>query len=194
MNKTETKQVLDALKYARRMVRASECDIAFIDANIALCEADLARVVEPVARCKYCDDTGDVHGIDGEWRGVCTACDASKKDAVLQASIDFIRELTGMEPPPIEVAPPETFQPFKTFAETVCAIFTTPQEAAAQPSQAADLRDAERYRWLRDQDDRSDAFCMYGRNGAWGECGHMEIGSELLDEVIDDAMAKAVKP
>ena len=57
---------------------------------------------------------------------------AANKDAVLQASIDFIRELTGMEPPPIEVAPPETFQPFKTFADKVCAIFATPQ-AAAQP-------------------------------------------------------------
>lgn len=25
---------------------------------------------EPV-RCPYCDDTGDVHSIDGEWRGTC---------------------------------------------------------------------------------------------------------------------------
>lgn len=22
-------------------------------------------------RCPYCDDTGDVHSIDGEWRGTC---------------------------------------------------------------------------------------------------------------------------
>src|SRR4051794_26641961 len=22
-------------------------------------------------RCEYCDGTGDVHGIDGEWRGTC---------------------------------------------------------------------------------------------------------------------------
>lgn len=22
-------------------------------------------------RCEYCDDTGDVHSIDGEWRGIC---------------------------------------------------------------------------------------------------------------------------
>lgn len=29
------------------------------------------------AACKYCDGTGDVHGADGEWRGVCTACDAA---------------------------------------------------------------------------------------------------------------------
>lgn len=28
---------------------------------------------EPVA-CQYCDNTGDVHSIDGEWRGKCTEC------------------------------------------------------------------------------------------------------------------------
>lgn len=26
---------------------------------------------EPTKRCPNCDDTGDVHSIDGEWRGVC---------------------------------------------------------------------------------------------------------------------------
>lgn len=30
-----------------------------------------ASTVEP-KRCPYCDDTGDVHGLDGEWRGRCT--------------------------------------------------------------------------------------------------------------------------
>lgn len=35
-------------------------------------------------RCEYCDGTGDVHGIDGEWRGECTECktpDAPVSDA-----------------------------------------------------------------------------------------------------------------
>ena len=60
--------------------------------------------------------------------------EAAKKDAVLQASIDFIRELTGMEPPPIEVAPSDTFKPFKTFTDKVCAIFSTPPATqAAEP-------------------------------------------------------------
>lgn len=26
--------------------------------------------------CAYCGDSGDVHSIDGEWRGICTECDA----------------------------------------------------------------------------------------------------------------------
>ena len=51
---------------------------------------------------------------------------AQQKDAVLQASLDFISTLTGMTPPPIEVAPPEVFAPFKAFADRVCAIFSQP--------------------------------------------------------------------
>lgn len=57
--------------------------------------------------------------------------EAFKKDAVFQASIDFIRELTGMEPPPIEVAPLDTFKPFKTFTDKVCSIFATPPATQA---------------------------------------------------------------
>jgi hypothetical protein len=33
---------------------------------------DVARGVQPApARCEYCDGTGDVHSLDGEWRGSC---------------------------------------------------------------------------------------------------------------------------
>lgn len=49
-------------------------------------------------------------------------------------------------------------------------------------------KDAERYQWLREQDDHSPVFCMYGSNGPWGECGHSDIYGELLDKSIDDAM------
>lgn len=41
-------------------------------------EAALSQTMQPQAApsdavrpCEYCDDTGDVHGLDGEWRGVC---------------------------------------------------------------------------------------------------------------------------
>lgn len=37
------------------------------------------------ARCQYCDGTGDVHSIDGEWRGECTECDAAKSKATAPA-------------------------------------------------------------------------------------------------------------
>lgn len=92
---------------------------------------------------------------------------AQRKDAVLQASIDFIAALTGMKPPPIEIAPPETFQPFRDFTERVCQIFdntshtadglTTKTEAPA--SQATKDVLAERQRqisvegWTPEHDD-----------------------------------------
>ena len=36
--------------------------------------------------CQHCDDTGDVHGVDGEWRGVCS-CPAGKR----MVSNNFLR-------------------------------------------------------------------------------------------------------
>lgn len=42
----------------------------------------VVHVVPP--RCGYCDGTGDVHSLDGEWRGVCTECEDG---AALRASI-----------------------------------------------------------------------------------------------------------
>lgn len=54
---------------------------------------------------------------------------AAKKDAVFSASIEFIGTLTGMKPPPIEVAPPEILKPFRDFTEKVCSIFAAPQPA-----------------------------------------------------------------
>lgn len=47
---------------------------------------------------------------------------AAERDELFQAAIDFIRTLTGMEPPPIEVAPPDVFAPFHAFVNTVQAI------------------------------------------------------------------------
>lgn len=57
---------------------------------------------------------------------------AAERDELLQAAIDFIRTLTGMEPPPIEVAPPEVFAPFREFVDKVQAItnrYSVPQPA-----------------------------------------------------------------
>ena len=47
---------------------------------------------------------------------------AAQRDELLQAAIDFIGTLTGMTPPPIEVAPPEVFAPFYEFVDRVQAI------------------------------------------------------------------------
>lgn len=58
-----------------------------------------------------------------------TLRDAAQRDALLQASLDFISTLTGMTPPPIEVAPPEVFAPFFAFVDRVQEI-TAPAGAA----------------------------------------------------------------
>jgi hypothetical protein len=55
--------------------------------------------------------------------------------------------------------------------------------------QTRDARDAARYRWLRKQEDDAEVFCVYGKNGPWGECGHSDITEELLDSTIDAAMS-----
>lgn len=45
---------------------------------------------EPAARCKSCDDTGDVHDQTGEWRGICScvAGDAIRAPAPGQARVN----------------------------------------------------------------------------------------------------------
>ena len=50
MNKTETKSVLDALKRTINGYEAWGCGTQFIEDAIAICEASIARVVEPVGR------------------------------------------------------------------------------------------------------------------------------------------------
>ena len=47
-----------------------------------------AALNQPAKACEYCDDTGDVHSIDGEWRGECTVCDANKAKAAQQVESD----------------------------------------------------------------------------------------------------------
>lgn len=42
-------------------------------------------------KCKTCGDSGDVHTIDGEWRGECTACDAAEI-LRMRATIDLLTE------------------------------------------------------------------------------------------------------
>jgi hypothetical protein len=66
--------------------------------------------------------------------------------------------------------------------------------AAPASQERADAgKDAARYRWLREQDDSGPLFVMYGSNGTWGECGHSDIYGELLDESIDEEIAKEAK-
>ena len=78
---------------------------------------------------------------------------ASQRDELLQVALDFIGTLTGMSPPPIEVAPPEVFAPFYDFVDRVQAI------TSAAPAAPADALDAERWRYAMDWDNKEFAVC-----------------------------------
>lgn len=41
------------------------------------------------ARCEYCDDTGDVHGLDGEWKGSCV-CPAGRAPVQAEAASPWV--------------------------------------------------------------------------------------------------------
>lgn len=87
-DKTSLPGAADAIERARRACYGRYgSDTTEINVGV-LCElinALSAPAVETVAvqeaakACEYCDDTGDVHGFDGEWRGrcICPAADAS---------------------------------------------------------------------------------------------------------------------
>ena len=116
----------------------------------------LAAAPRPPAaqeRCPHCDDTGDVHGQDGEWRGVCT-CPAGKG-----ATLEQLNEINGLAQPygylvgnlpngnmEVQRTPP-------TFAQSVCnncaPVYTMPPRPAAQErkpltdEQISDMRGAD---------------------------------------------------
>lgn len=68
---------------------------------------ELNATQQPEPPCAYCDGTGDVHSIDGEWRGICTECEAGKRlaaqqqeppaDLVRDAELVKLLELAGYE-------------------------------------------------------------------------------------------------
>ena len=83
----------------------------------------------PIVGCHECYITHDL--------GACATAQpavepvaslAAQRDALLQVALDFIGTLTGMSPPPIEIAPPEVFAPFYAFVDRVQAI-TSPAPA-----------------------------------------------------------------
>lgn len=47
---------------------------------------------------------------------------AVERDELLQVALNFIETLTGMQPPPIEIAPPEVFAPFRDFVDRIQAV------------------------------------------------------------------------
>lgn len=95
-----------------------------------LYKAILAAAPKADQRCEYCDGTGDVHRIDGEWLGECTMCDAAPKAEPVQGPVAVCRDGYG------------TIDWYRVPSGG------TKLYAAPQPV-SDDARDAARYRWLR---------------------------------------------
>lgn len=68
---------------------------------------------------------------------------AAQRDALLQAAIDFVGTLTGMTPPPIEVAPPQVFAPFREFVSKVEDIVGTDTPDMMDGGSAFPMQDAQ---------------------------------------------------
>lgn len=111
---------------------------------------------------------------------------ANIEDEVFQASIDFIGTLTGMEPPPIEVAPPEVFAPFHEFTKKVMSI--TAVDRATVLGLIERVREAEqdaaRYRWIR----RHERFHIAVGDDADAVFSSAADEPEDLDDAIDCAL------
>lgn len=76
----------DAPDSAGRLLGYADQVVARVDAALdSPLSAQAAPKVLDEQRCEYCDGTGDVHSIDGQWRGECTAC---KPEAKAQAVPD----------------------------------------------------------------------------------------------------------
>lgn len=59
--------------------------------------------VQETARCEYCDGTGDVHAIDGEWRGYCS-CGAGATIRALPAVQPKVKPLVWVSEGPWDKA------------------------------------------------------------------------------------------
>jgi hypothetical protein len=123
-----------------------------------------AEALKVPGRCEYCDDTGDVHGIDGEWRGRCTCKAGSGSDgaAPLPLSDRQIVQAYRTTPGLLHFL---SFQAGARWAEAEALRLASPDTAAAQPA---------------DKDIQ-----------AWGDRNAIKQGLDELRVMVDDARSLA---
>lgn len=61
-------------------------------------EHDSILAAQSAERCKYCDDTGDVHSITGDWRGRCKCKSGEYTDIVSDGGMDPRKQAQAAEP------------------------------------------------------------------------------------------------
>jgi len=115
---------------------------------------------------------------------------AVERDELLQVALNFIETLTGMQPPPIEIAPPEVFAPFRDFVDRIQAVTDRRNSPLRKQKPPTDqqIAYAKRYEWLRSRD--LDAI---GSGGAFAGMTpeNVVLNDVDLDAAIDAAMEHA---
>jgi hypothetical protein len=115
---------------------------------------------------------------------------AVERDELQQVALNFIETLTGMQPPPIEIAPPEVFAPFRDFVDRIQAVTDRRNSTLRKHKPPADqqIAYAKRYEWLRSRN--LDAISSGGVfAGMMPE--NVVLNDVDLDAAIDAAMERA---
>ena len=112
---------------------------------------------------------------------------AVERDELLQVALNFIETLTGMQPPPIEIAPPEVFAPFQDFVDRIQAVTDRRNSPLRKQKPPTDqqIAYAKRYEWLRSRD--LDAI---GSGGVFAGMTpeNVVVNGEDLDAAVDAAI------
>lgn len=115
---------------------------------------------------------------------------AVERDELLKVALNFIETLTGMQPPPIEIAPPEVFAPLRDFVDRIQAVTDrrNSQLRKQKPPTDQQIAYAKRYEWLRSRN--LDAISSGGVfAGMTPE--NVVLNDVDLDAAIDAAMERA---
>ena len=137
--------------------------------------------------CEYCDGTGDVHSIDGEWRGSCACATkmVSNTESVLRQFLTADGYIAECDIPTICATLSAVNQSATTeLSGNSGDLALRQQYEGACIAANANARDTKRYRWLKGQQD----VMWQTHSGEW--CGS---DGETLDQCVDAAMQQQSK-
>ncbi len=153
--------------------------------------AELAALKAAQSKCTHCEDGILTDTEDNKWPCPCTREKAAQSEPVGCTSCDGGGKVMLGESwasCPFCTMPAKTRSVEKYNLEDAAQIFLRGEEASKQPADAETLRDAERYRWLRDKGTGPcqiwETVCEPDGSPLYCTLKH----SEQLDAAIDAAM------
>ena len=139
--------------------------------------------------CQHCDDTGDVHGVDGEWRGVCS-CPAGKR----MVSNNFLRIAIETYDDVFDGFPESREAAMRAALEAVYAVQDCPAQTRPAPAGGdAGGGDTKRLNWLA-LNPRGAKIVVDGETKDCIFWGVSSVPEHTLREAIDAAMTLTAKP